>query len=62
LTEVEAGLVGQRFSPDRIEAATRQARDSVNPGEDLRASADYRRHLVAVLAERVLTDAWARAA
>jgi len=62
LTEVEAGLVGQKFSPDLVEVAARQARDSVNPGDDLRASADYRRHLVAVLAERVLTDAWARAA
>jgi aerobic carbon-monoxide dehydrogenase medium subunit len=62
LAEVEAGLAGQKFSPDLIEAAARQARDSVSPGADLRASADYRRHLVAVLAERVLTRAWARAA
>jgi carbon-monoxide dehydrogenase medium subunit len=62
LTEVEAGLVGQKFAPELIDAAARQARDSVNPGDDLRGSADYRRHLVAVLAERVLTSAWARAA
>jgi CO/xanthine dehydrogenase FAD-binding subunit len=33
----------------------------VRPNSDLRGSSDYRRHLVAVLAERVLTAAWNRA-
>jgi len=61
LREVEAHLAGQRPTPELIAAAARQARDQVNPSTDLRASADYRRHLVAVLAERVLAAAWARA-
>jgi carbon-monoxide dehydrogenase medium subunit len=60
-TEAERILVGQTFDPALITAATASARAAVNPGSDLRASADYRRHLVAALGERVLTTAWRRA-
>ena len=62
LREIEAALVGQPFSPQLAEAAARQSRDLVQPNTDLHASAQYRRHLVGVLTERVLATAWARAA
>src|SRR5204862_2772232 len=61
LHEIEAGLVGQRLSPAVIEAASGQARAAVQPGTDLRASADFRRHLVGILTERALTTAGHRA-
>jgi carbon-monoxide dehydrogenase medium subunit len=61
LREVEAALVGLKFTPELAAAAAQQARDMVRPNSDLRGSSDYRRHLVAVLAERVLTAAWNRA-
>ncbi len=62
LDEVAASLAGQCFDADLVETAARLAGESVNPFTDLRASADYRRHLVAVLARRVLTEAHARIA
>ncbi len=61
LALVEAGLVGHRLAPETIEAAAAEAREAVAPPSDLRASADYRRHLVGVLAGRVLAEAWRRA-
>jgi CO/xanthine dehydrogenase FAD-binding subunit len=61
LRAVEAPLVGQHLSPGIIEAASMQARAAVTPGTDLRASADFRRHLVGALTERALATAWHRA-
>ena len=61
LRDIEASLVGQLFTPQLAEAAGRQSRDIVQPNADLRASADYRRHLAGVLTERVLMAAHARA-
>jgi carbon-monoxide dehydrogenase medium subunit len=60
-TAAEQMLVGQTFDPELIMAATASARAAINPGSDLRASADYRRHLVAALGERALTTAWRHA-
>jgi len=62
LRAVEQSLAGQRFTAKLVGAAARQAHANVQPFSDLRASADYRRHLVAVLTERALRAAWARAA
>jgi CO/xanthine dehydrogenase FAD-binding subunit len=61
LRAVEAMLVGESFTPELAAEAARLARAAVDPPSDLRASADYRRHLVAALMERALNDAWARA-
>ncbi len=61
LSAVEASLVGQGFTPALAAAAGEQARASVQPFDDLHASADYRRHLVAVLTERAVAAAWSRA-
>jgi CO/xanthine dehydrogenase FAD-binding subunit len=61
LRDIEACLVGQSLAAGLIEAVAQQAHETVQPATDLRASSDYRRHLVAVLTERVLSAAWARA-
>jgi carbon-monoxide dehydrogenase medium subunit len=60
LSAAEASLLDEPLSPASIEQAARQASAEVEPGSDLRGSADYRRHLVAVLAEQALTVAGAR--
>ena len=57
----EALLTGTGFEPDAVAAAVEAVRAGIDPGDDLHASADYRRHLAGVLAERALGDAWARA-
>lgn len=59
--EAEALLAGQTLTSDLIDAAVAAVRANVNPPTDLHASGDYRRHLIGVLAGRVLTDAWRRA-
>lgn len=56
----EAMLVGESPTPELIDAAARQARDEAEPIDDVRASADYRRHGVHVLTRRLLTQAWDR--
>jgi carbon-monoxide dehydrogenase medium subunit len=61
LGEVEARIAGKAFAPGLIQTAAQEARAAVRPGTDLHASADYRRHLVAVLTERALSSAWTRA-
>jgi CO/xanthine dehydrogenase FAD-binding subunit len=60
-SEAEALLNGRKLTPDLIDAAITAVRAGVNPPTDLHASSDYRRHLIGVLAGRVLADAWRRA-
>ena len=57
----EALLTGETPDRDPVEAAARAARDAVEPFDDLHASADFRRHLVAALARRALESAARRA-
>jgi CO/xanthine dehydrogenase FAD-binding subunit len=57
-TAAEAMLSGQALTPELIDAAARQAVDDVDPIDDIRASAEYRRHCVHVLTRRLVTQAW----
>lgn len=58
----EAYLEGRAMTTDTIAEAARIAVGEARPISDFRASADYRRDLIAVLTRRVLADAYARAA
>ncbi len=60
LHQVEAAIAGESLTPALVAAAAEEAREAVQPTGDLRASADYRRHLVGVLTGRVLSAAWSR--
>jgi aerobic carbon-monoxide dehydrogenase medium subunit len=60
-SEAEALLLGERFRPPLVSAAAARARAAISPHSDLRASADYRRHLAGVLVEQALATAFARA-
>jgi len=59
--EAETILFGQACDETTIDEAVDSVRATVEPATDLHASADYRRHLVGVLARRALKDAWRRA-
>jgi len=61
LRAVEAGLAGEAFTSKLVVEAAQLARNEVDPPSDLRASAEFRRRLVATLTERALAAAWARA-
>ncbi len=55
-------LVGQAPTPEVIGAAAETAASAdIDPGSDIHASAEYRRHLSKVLARRTLTQAFDRA-
>jgi len=54
-------LLGEPYRDDLIRAAAESARAAVRPNTDLRASAEYRRHLVVALTQRALEAAWRRA-
>lgn len=50
-----AGMVdGTRLPPGAVRAAAEAALEVADPASDIRASADYRRHLVPILVERAL--------
>jgi CO/xanthine dehydrogenase FAD-binding subunit len=61
MPKAETMLAGQTVSPDLLEKAAEAVRAAVEPETDLHASADYRRHLIGVLTQRTLADAWRRA-
>jgi carbon-monoxide dehydrogenase medium subunit len=54
-------LLGQPPDDERIAAASREAASEIRPGDDIHASADFRRHLAERLTRRVLREAVARA-
>ncbi len=56
--EAEAGLTGKVLNHDLLEKAAEQASLEARPISDLRASMEYRREIVKVLARRTLTNAW----
>ncbi len=55
LLEVEAVLAGRRITPEVLGRAKELARDGISPISDVRASADYRRHITGVLFERAVS-------
>ena len=59
-TDAESILTGQRCDETAIAAAVDAIRAAVEPNTDLHASAEYRRHLVGVLAQQALAKAWDR--
>jgi CO/xanthine dehydrogenase FAD-binding subunit len=61
LRDIETELKGKSFSAEIVKDAAARASQSVEPNTDLKASAELRRHLVAVQTERVLRAAWQRA-
>lgn len=56
--EAEVMLAGQTLTDDLIDAAARRAVEQASPIDDLRASAEYRRHSVHVLTRRLVKQAW----
>lgn len=54
--EAEKSLVGERTSPAMLAKAGALAAEAAKPISDTRGSADYRRHLVAVLTQRALAQ------
>jgi CO/xanthine dehydrogenase FAD-binding subunit len=59
--QAEAYLEGRPISAEAMAEAGRVAVSDAKPISDFRASAEYRRHLVAVLTKRALEGAWALA-
>jgi carbon-monoxide dehydrogenase medium subunit len=60
--EAAQSLMGEPLTPEAIRAAAETASTAdIDPGSDIHASAEYRRHLAKVLAIRALTQAAARA-
>jgi carbon-monoxide dehydrogenase medium subunit len=57
----EAYLEGRAITPETMAEAGRIAVGEARPISDFRASADYRRDLIAVLTRRALANAYARA-
>jgi CO/xanthine dehydrogenase FAD-binding subunit len=56
----EALLEGQVATPALIDEAGREAARECRPIDDIRASAEYRRHTVHMLTRRLVTEAWAQ--
>jgi carbon-monoxide dehydrogenase medium subunit len=64
VSAVEAAdlLKGQEITEDLITAAAEKAAtDEIDPGSDIHATADFRRHLANVLTRRALLEAYQRA-
>ena len=56
--EAEALLLGHELSDELLEAAGQAAAAAARPITDVRASATWRRDMVAVLARRTIAQAW----
>lgn len=58
--KAEAMLQGQALTPGLIAEAALTAAGECNPIDDVRASAEYRRHTVEALTRRLVSQAWDR--
>ncbi len=58
--EAERWLIGQAPSEELWEAAAEAVRGAVSPDGDIHASAEYRRHVAGVLAQRALRESLSR--
>ena len=56
--EVPALLVGQKLSEELIQKAAAAAQGEAKPIDDIRASAEYRREIVKVLAHRLIKETY----
>jgi carbon-monoxide dehydrogenase medium subunit len=54
-------LVGKDLTPELMRAAAETAKREIDPGSDIHATAEYRRHLAGVLSFRALSKAFERA-
>jgi len=61
MPEAEAILVSDGVTDQSIERAIDSIREAVDPPTDLHGSTQYRRHLIGVLANKAIKQAWARA-
>ncbi len=59
-TAAEKLLEGQRLTAALVDEAGRKAAEESSPIDDIRASADYRRHTVHMLTRRLVNEAWAQ--
>lgn len=60
--EAASLLIGEEITPELITAAAEKAAaDEIDPGSDIHASAEFRRHLANVLTRRALEEAVQRA-
>jgi carbon-monoxide dehydrogenase medium subunit/2-furoyl-CoA dehydrogenase FAD binding subunit len=55
--DIATRLVGSRLEDEAIERAAADAAKKADPGSDLHATKEYRRHLARVLAGRALREA-----
>ena len=58
--EAEAALLGKPGGPGAFQVAAAAAASPLDPPSDVHGSSAYRRHLVKVLVERALSEAWQR--
>jgi carbon-monoxide dehydrogenase medium subunit len=59
--DAEAALLGKPGDAAAFRAAAAAAAEPLAPPSDVHGSGAYRRHVAAVLVERVLREAWQRA-
>lgn len=60
-TEVPALMIGHKFSDELVEKAAEATQSEAKPISDIRASAEYRRDVVGVLARRLIKEAFVAA-
>jgi carbon-monoxide dehydrogenase medium subunit len=60
IADVERALIGRRIDASAASEVRRIVSDALDPGDDIHASARYRRHVAGVLAARTVLEAGAR--